>query len=400
MRARSDAGVGFHAGLRVSCAYPAPSRSRRERPLPVSGACSAGCRAGLVVRLRRATTLDAHVGEPLEPARQVPVPVAEQFHGGRHDDRPHHGRVDEDGDREAEAHLLEHDHLARGHAAEHADHDRGRAGDDAGGAADAVAHGLARVAGLVVALLDAAEQEHLVVHREAEEQGEEHERHPGLDALHLGEAQETGADALLEDQHQQPVGGADAQEVHEDRLHRDDDRAEGHQQEHEAQAEDHQQHDRQPGVEEAEVVDDARRRTRHVHLGGAAGERGGDQVVAQVLHQRLRGLAHGVAGQRGGQQRQVAGLVGGGLDGREAAVLLHRLLEPADALLDGAVAHPAVHHDLQRVGLAEREVAVEHVPALLGVVAVGQVAGALGGAAAVHHEDRERRRPAAPRRRP
>ena len=32
------------------------------------------------------------------------------------------------------------------------------------------------------------------------------------------EAEQPGADALLEDQHQQPVGRADGEQVHEDRL--------------------------------------------------------------------------------------------------------------------------------------------------------------------------------------
>ena len=65
----------------------------------------------------------------------------------------------------------------------------------------------------VVALLDPAEQEHLVVHREAEQDREQEERHPGLDRVHLLEAEETGADAVLEDEHEQPVRGADREQV-------------------------------------------------------------------------------------------------------------------------------------------------------------------------------------------
>ena len=70
-----------------------------------------------------------------------------------------------------------------------------------------------RVAGLRVALADAAEQEHLVVHREPEQDREEEERHPGLDDVDLLEAEEPGADAVLEDEHEQPVGGADREQV-------------------------------------------------------------------------------------------------------------------------------------------------------------------------------------------
>ena len=72
----------------------------------------------------------------------------------------------------------------------------------------------------VVALADPAEQEDLVVHREPEEDGEEEERHPGLDRVRLLEAEQLGADALLEDEHEQAVGGADREQVERDRGRR------------------------------------------------------------------------------------------------------------------------------------------------------------------------------------
>ena len=77
-----------------------------------------------------------------------------------------------------------------------------------------------------VALADATQQEDLVVHRQAEEHGEQEDRHPGLDSVDLPEAEEVRADALLEDEHQQPVGGADGEQIDRDRGQRDDDRAE------------------------------------------------------------------------------------------------------------------------------------------------------------------------------
>ena len=79
---------------------------------------------------------------------------------------------------------------------------------------------------LVVALLDPAEQEDLVVHREAEQDGEQEERHPGLDRVHLVEAEETGPEPVLEDQHEQPVRGADREQVEQHRGRRDHQRAE------------------------------------------------------------------------------------------------------------------------------------------------------------------------------
>ena len=86
--------------------------------------------------------------------------------------------------------------------------------------------GLRVVVGLVVALADAAQQEDVVVHREAEEDGEQEDRQPGLDALDLLEAEQAGADALLRHQHEQPVRGAHGEQVHDDGLDRHDDRPE------------------------------------------------------------------------------------------------------------------------------------------------------------------------------
>ena len=63
------------------------------------------------------------LGQPVEPAGQVPVPVAEQFHRCRQQDGADDGGVDEDGGGEAKAGFL---HLEDGKADEdrkHADHD-------------------------------------------------------------------------------------------------------------------------------------------------------------------------------------------------------------------------------------------------------------------------------------
>ena len=132
-------------------------------------------------------------------------------------------------------------------------------------------------------------------------------------------------DALLEDQHQQAVGGADGEQVHEDRLGRDDDRAEGEEQEHEAQAQDHRHGDGHPLVEEVEVVDHAGGVAGDVDVAGGAAEGRRDDGVAQVTDDGLRRVAGGVAGKRRGEHREVAGLVDDGLDGAEAAVVGERL---------------------------------------------------------------------------
>jgi hypothetical protein len=69
-------------------------------------------------------------------------------------------------------------------------------------------------------LTDAAEEEHLVIHGQPEEDGEEEERHPRLDHVDLLEAEEAGADALLKDEDEQSVRRADREQVERDRGRR------------------------------------------------------------------------------------------------------------------------------------------------------------------------------------
>ena len=61
-----------------------------------------------------------------------------------------------------------------------------------------------RGAGLVVGLAHAREHEDLVVHREAEEEGEDHQRDPGVDRLRRVDAPDRRAVALLEDDDDDP----------------------------------------------------------------------------------------------------------------------------------------------------------------------------------------------------
>ncbi len=70
------------------------------------------------------------VGQPTQPLRQVPVPIAEQRHARRHENRADHGRVNQNRHRQAEAHLLEHDQLSAGKPGEHRHHDQGCTRDD------------------------------------------------------------------------------------------------------------------------------------------------------------------------------------------------------------------------------------------------------------------------------
>ena len=89
-------------------------------------------------RPRSLGPLDLDARQPLEPARQVPVPRAEQLHRRREQHRADDRRVDQQRDRDPEAHLLEHDEVAHGEAGEDGDDDQRRAGDQARGRRDAV----------------------------------------------------------------------------------------------------------------------------------------------------------------------------------------------------------------------------------------------------------------------
>ena len=101
----------------------------------------------------------------------------------------------------------------------------------------------------------------------------------------------------------------------------------------------------------------------------------------------LRRLAGRVAGERRREHGQVAGLAHGDLRRPEAAVGLERGLEAGDAGLDGGGVGRPVDDDLDGVGLAEREVAAEGVPALLGVLIVRVAGRRRAGAAGLHGHD-------------
>ena len=105
-----------------------------------------------------------------------------------------------------------------------------------------------------VALADPTQQEDLVVHRQAEEHGEQEHGHPRLYPVDLAEAEEIGAHSLLEDEHQQPVRGANREQVDRDRRQRDDDRAEREGEQDQGESENEGDHDRQPVADQREEV--------------------------------------------------------------------------------------------------------------------------------------------------
>src|SRR4051812_10812648 len=85
---------------------------------------------------RSGVALGANAGEPLQPAGQVPVPVAEQRHRRGQQDAADDGGVDQDRHGQPEPHLLEVEEADGDEAREHADHHRGCAGHGPGRGGD------------------------------------------------------------------------------------------------------------------------------------------------------------------------------------------------------------------------------------------------------------------------
>src|SRR5438067_3106158 len=165
--------------------------------------------------------------KPLEPFGQVPVPLAEQLHRRRQQDASDECGVNQDRRCEPDAELLEDQHREGGEDRKDGDHDDRCARHYSGGGLDPVRDRLIHARATVERLPDPADDEDVVVHREAEQDHEQEQRRDGVDPGGGAEAEEALADAVLEDEHEHSVGGADREQVQHDRLDRDDDRAEG-----------------------------------------------------------------------------------------------------------------------------------------------------------------------------
>src|SRR5690606_8980528 len=112
--------------------------------------------------------------------------------------------IEEDGDRESEAHRLDERHVLRNEGREHGDHDQGGGGDHAGTVLETVGGGIAGGLTLGEALTHAGDQEDLVIHGQAEDQADEHDRQEGQDRLRIADDTQP---TLLEDGHGGTEGG-------------------------------------------------------------------------------------------------------------------------------------------------------------------------------------------------
>ncbi len=124
------------------------------------------------------------------------------------------------------AQALDDDHVRQAERREDGDHDQSRAGDDAAGSREPIGHGPARVAGPPVRLLDTRQQQHLVVHRQAEDHAEHQDRDDRDREAGRREAEHARQVAVLEDPDERPEAGGQRQQGHDHCLDRQHHRSE------------------------------------------------------------------------------------------------------------------------------------------------------------------------------
>jgi hypothetical protein len=116
--------------------------------------------------------------------------------------------VDQHGHRQGRTHHGDERLVHQHEGGEHRDHDQRCGGDHARTVLEAVGDGVAGGLAVHVPLAHAGHQEHLVVHGEAEDDADEHDRQEGDDRLRvIGDAQP----APLPDAHGQAEGGGDGE---------------------------------------------------------------------------------------------------------------------------------------------------------------------------------------------
>src|SRR5215472_13064210 len=188
--------------------------------------------------------------------------------------------------------------------------------------------------------LDPGQQEHLVVHGQAEREGKDDDRRPDLDGAEGGEPEQAGQVAVLEHPDQRAEGGAEGQNVHDQRLEWDEHRP-GHQE---------QQRERSNGDPRGRPRCPARDLGLEVgqrRLGaGDPGAEGGPDV-AEHADQMLGGGALGGAGRDHVDLADVSVQPAGDVDRGHARLTGERGGIGADARAAGRYAGD----DLDRVGL-------------------------------------------------
>ena len=212
----------------------------------------------------------------------APRALAEHGQERRHERQPHDQRVGEDRDAEQQPELLRHAVRREQEREEHRRHDQ-RGGDDhAADAGDAVLCTASTVVARGRAPRAPAHQEHLVVHREAEEDRERDRRHEALDRAGAVEPDQPHAVTELYDEREHAEADERRQERRQRGLDCDHRGAERHRQHEERDADDVEQEPRR--VREDPIADVGERgvRARHVRVRARALERLRDHRVPEL----------------------------------------------------------------------------------------------------------------------
>src|SRR5579875_3321690 len=158
--------------------------------------------------------------------RQPPVPVADQAHSGRHKQTAHQRSIDSDRQRHAQTQRLHQNHVRRRKAQAHYHHNDRRAGNNTTTALQTERDRGRVIARLPERLLHTRKQENLIVHRQAKERTEEQNGAGGLNKAQRREIQQLVQEAILEDDDQRAIAGQNGERIHDNRLERQDYRAE------------------------------------------------------------------------------------------------------------------------------------------------------------------------------
>ena len=198
------------------------------------------------------------VVQAAQRGRRPPVPLAEQRHQGRHQQRADDGGVDQHRQGRAHAELLDEQHPGGGEGADRDREQQRRGGHDAAGALEAQRHRVLRLGPRVVRLLDARQQEHRVVGGQAERQRAEQDRLGQVQGADAVVAEQALQAAVLEDPHQDAERGRQGQQVHDHGLDRQQHRPGHDEQGDDRHHRDHQDRPRQVRRDAVLLVHEAR----------------------------------------------------------------------------------------------------------------------------------------------
>src|SRR6516225_1700951 len=150
---------------------------------------------------------------------RIPVPAPGERHHRGHDQCPDQGRIDQYRDAQPEPDHFQHRQCSTHERSEHHHHDQAGSRDHRSHRGETLDRSAVTVRVAVILLLDAKQQEQLVVHREPEAQAEHHERNLQRDGRNrVLESYESIEPPELEHRDHRTHAGGHGEQVHEHRL--------------------------------------------------------------------------------------------------------------------------------------------------------------------------------------